>query len=101
MESFGVPCVHMIVVLVGLDMGALPHTLLLGRWYKGAKSHFSRNRVVTDIGDIASQYRSRVGIFVDQCKHFTKLACLREEDFKAFLKKMLIDTTLLEVRNGL
>ncbi|KAL4287176.1 hypothetical protein AHAS_Ahas19G0160000 [Arachis hypogaea] len=76
--------------------GALQHTLLLGRWCKGAKSHFSRNRVVTDIGDVASQYRSRFGIFVDQCKHFAKVVCFREEDFKAFLKKMLIDTTLQE-----
>ncbi|KAL4381743.1 hypothetical protein AHAS_Ahas04G0164000 [Arachis hypogaea] len=80
--------------------GALPHSLLLGRWCKGAKSHMPKNRVVSDTGYATSQYHRRVGVFVDQCKRLAKVAYLREEDFKAFLEKMLTDTALLEVRMG-
>ncbi|KAL4322033.1 hypothetical protein AHAS_Ahas14G0170000 [Arachis hypogaea] len=89
-----------VAILVGLDMGALLHSLLLGRWCKVAKSHMPRNRVVSDTGYVAFQYHRRVGVFVDQCKRLAKVAYLREEDFKAFLEKMLTDTALLEVRMG-
>ncbi|RYQ99516.1 protein FAR1-RELATED SEQUENCE 5-like [Arachis ipaensis] len=37
MESFGLPCVHILSVLVRLDVGSFPDTLVLERWTKSAK----------------------------------------------------------------
>ena len=37
MESFGIPCVHVIVVLVFLDMDKLPESLILKKWSMKAK----------------------------------------------------------------
>ncbi|KAL4343429.1 hypothetical protein AHAS_Ahas11G0077500 [Arachis hypogaea] len=96
-----IPCVHIIVVLVGNDIGSLPETLVLKRWCKNAKNHVTSVRQVTETGDAASRYRSRVGVFLDQCKRFAKVACLRDEDYKVFSEKMARDTIILEVKNGL
>ncbi|RYR62516.1 hypothetical protein Ahy_A04g020173 [Arachis hypogaea] len=101
MESYGIPCVHIIVVLVGIDIGSLPETLVLKRWCKNAKNNVTFVRQVTEMGDAASWYCSRLGAFVDQCKHFAKVACLRDEDYKVFSEKMARDAIMLEVKNGL
>ncbi|KAL4390341.1 hypothetical protein AHAS_Ahas03G0135400 [Arachis hypogaea] len=53
-------------VLVGNDIGSLPETLVLKRWCKNAKNHMTFVRQVTDTGDAASRYRSRLGAFLDQ-----------------------------------
>ncbi|KAK7281325.1 hypothetical protein RIF29_09201 [Crotalaria pallida] len=37
MESFGIPCVHIIKVLMFLDILELPKSLVLNRWTKNAK----------------------------------------------------------------
>ncbi|CAJ2657880.1 unnamed protein product [Trifolium pratense] len=37
MESFGLPCEHIIAVLVFLDVAELPNTLVAARWTKNAK----------------------------------------------------------------
>ncbi|MED6113260.1 hypothetical protein PIB30_069162 [Stylosanthes scabra] len=37
MESFGLPCVHIIVVLVRMDRNSLPSSLILPRWSKNVK----------------------------------------------------------------
>ncbi|XP_016206315.1 protein FAR1-RELATED SEQUENCE 5-like [Arachis ipaensis] len=87
--------------LVGNDIGSLPETLVLKRWCKNAKNHVTSVRQVTETGDAASRYRSRVGVFLDQCKRFAKVACLRDEDYKVFSEKMARDTIILEVKNGL
>ncbi|KAL4336944.1 hypothetical protein AHAS_Ahas12G0060800 [Arachis hypogaea] len=81
-ESYGIPCVHIIVVLVGIDIGSLPETLVLKRWCKNAKNNVTSVRHVTETGDVVSQYRSRLGAFVGQCKRFAKFAFLRDEDYK-------------------
>ncbi|XP_057746468.1 protein FAR1-RELATED SEQUENCE 5-like [Arachis stenosperma] len=87
MESYGIPCVHIIVVLVGNDIGSLPETLVLKRWCKNAKNYVTFVRQVTETGDAASRYRSKLGAFLDQCKRFAKVACLRDEDYKVFSEK--------------
>ena len=37
MESFGIPCEHIVVVLVFMDICELPKSLVLDRWTKDAK----------------------------------------------------------------
>ncbi|WJX67125.1 hypothetical protein P8452_51618 [Trifolium repens] len=37
MESFGLPCEHIIALLVFLDIAELPNTLVVARWTKNAK----------------------------------------------------------------
>ncbi|KAK7255317.1 hypothetical protein RIF29_28724 [Crotalaria pallida] len=41
MESFGLPCPHIVVVLVHKDVEELPSSLVLNRWCKTAKEGFS------------------------------------------------------------
>ncbi|XP_016165820.2 protein FAR1-RELATED SEQUENCE 9-like [Arachis ipaensis] len=38
MESLGIPCDHIVVVLVHMDATEIPSTLVLGRWSKDARS---------------------------------------------------------------
>ncbi|XP_025684705.1 protein FAR1-RELATED SEQUENCE 5-like [Arachis hypogaea] len=101
MESYGILCVHIIFVLVGIDIGYLPETLVLKRWCRNAKNNVTFVRQVTETGDAASRYHSRLGAFVDQCKRLAKVACLREEDYKVYSEKMARDVVMLEVKNGL
>ncbi|MED6127503.1 hypothetical protein PIB30_088647, partial [Stylosanthes scabra] len=51
--------------------------------------------------DAASVYRARVGSLMHQCERFVKVACLKEEDFKAYSETILKFTIELEGQNGL
>ncbi|RYQ83376.1 hypothetical protein Ahy_B10g102035 [Arachis hypogaea] len=68
---------------------------------KSTKNNVTADRQVTDTGDVASQYHSKLGVFVDQCKSFAKVTCLRDEDYKVFSENIARDTIILEVKHGL
>ncbi|XP_016206445.1 protein FAR1-RELATED SEQUENCE 5-like [Arachis ipaensis] len=65
MESFGLPCVHILAVCVKLDLCALPDSLVLRRWAKTAKLTIGSGEETTDH---AATYRSRLGAFSQICK---------------------------------
>ncbi|XP_020971660.1 protein FAR1-RELATED SEQUENCE 5-like isoform X1 [Arachis ipaensis] len=59
MESFGLPCVHILAVLVRLDFDSLPKNLVLPRWSKAAKEDLCYERLSSQYGDAGVLYRSR------------------------------------------
>ncbi|XLU94867.1 hypothetical protein S245_009219 [Arachis hypogaea] len=100
MESFGLPCVHILAVLVRLDVASLPKSLVLQRWSKTAKVHVMEPSIVDEGGDAIALYKSRVGVFLHHCKRFAAVASMRDEDFKVYLEKVVGDTVVLELKNG-
>ncbi|KAL4344767.1 hypothetical protein AHAS_Ahas11G0211300 [Arachis hypogaea] len=97
MESFRLPCVHILAVLVRLDIGSLPKSLVLQRWSKAAKVEMSG---VNQVDNTEAFYRSRVGAFLQHCKRFARVACQSEENFKVYTEKVVKDTLRLEMING-
>ncbi|KAL4357720.1 hypothetical protein AHAS_Ahas09G0214900 [Arachis hypogaea] len=75
MESFGLPCVHILAVLVRLDFVSLPKNLVLPRWSKAAKEDLCYERLSGQYSDAGVLYRSRVGAFLQHCKRLAKVAC--------------------------
>ncbi|RYR03410.1 hypothetical protein Ahy_B06g082333 [Arachis hypogaea] len=94
MESFGLPCVHILAVCVKLDLCALPDSLVLRRWAKTAKLTIGSGEETTDH---AATYRSRLGAFSQICKRLGWVACMSDEDFKQYSKKLLSDAVVLEI----
>ncbi|XP_015961748.1 protein FAR1-RELATED SEQUENCE 5-like [Arachis duranensis] len=101
MESFGLPCVHILAVFVRLDIDSLPKSLVLARWSKAAKEDLCYEPLSSRYSDAGVLYRSRVGAFLQHCKRLAKVACIREEDFRQYLAKVIEDTCWLEKKNGL
>ncbi|RYR60585.1 hypothetical protein Ahy_A04g017637 isoform A [Arachis hypogaea] len=97
MESFGIPCVQILAMLVRLDIGSLPKSLVLQRWSKAAKVEMSG---VNQVNDMEALYRNRVGAFLQHCKRFARVACQSEENFKVYTEKVVEDTLRLEMMNG-
>ncbi|XP_057740377.1 protein FAR1-RELATED SEQUENCE 7-like [Arachis stenosperma] len=97
MESFGLPCVHILAVLVRLDIGSLSKSLVLQRWSKAAKVEMSG---VNQVDDTEALYRNPVGTFLQHCKRFARVACQSEENFKVYTEKVVEDTLRLEMMNG-
>ncbi|RYR78630.1 hypothetical protein Ahy_A01g003470 isoform A [Arachis hypogaea] len=101
MESFGFPCVHIISVLVQLDIASLPNSLVLPRWSNIARMDMCRDRVCNPHIDPEATYRARVGALLQHCKCFAKVACMREEDYKTYCQKVVQETNMLKIKNGL
>ncbi|RYR42334.1 hypothetical protein Ahy_A08g038795 [Arachis hypogaea] len=101
MESFGLPCVHILAVLVRFDMESLPKSLVLKRWSKWAKDDAAQESLSCRAGDAVALYRSQVGAFLQHCKRFAKVACVREEDLRHYVEKVVRDMHLLEERSML
>ena len=80
MESFGIPCVHMINIMVFLDFDKLPESLILKRWTMKAKEG-----IVFDNGQQSTFednfYISRVVSMSDSWEDLTHIACRYLDDF--------------------
>ncbi|XP_020985994.1 protein FAR1-RELATED SEQUENCE 5-like [Arachis duranensis] len=100
MESFGLPCVHILAVLVQLDIGYLPKSLVLQRWSKTAKVEIEGPSIMNEPGEANEVYRSRMGAFLQHCKRLARVACMRESDFKSCLDRIVEETYVLEMKNG-
>ncbi|RYR77999.1 hypothetical protein Ahy_A01g002726 [Arachis hypogaea] len=60
MESFGLPYVHILAVLLRLDMESLPKSLVLKRWSKWAKNDATHESLSCQTGEAVALYRSQV-----------------------------------------
>ncbi|XLV04140.1 hypothetical protein S245_018477 [Arachis hypogaea] len=100
MESFGLPCVHILAVLVQLDIGYLPKSLVLQRWSKTAKVEIEGPSIMNEPGEANEVYRSRMGAFLQHCKRLARVACMRESDFKSCLDRIVEETYVLDMKNG-
>ena len=88
MESLGIPCDHIIAVLVYLDISELPQSLVLDRWTKNAKEAviglYEKIGLMWD--PLAA---SRHGCLAHWCKEMCVEACRRSRHFNA-ARDMLI-----------
>ncbi|XP_072060439.1 protein FAR1-RELATED SEQUENCE 5-like [Arachis hypogaea] len=101
MESFGLPCVHILSVCVRLDLVEIPESLVLRRWSKAAKMEVHNQCVEQHTADRSVTYRTRLGAFSQLCKRLGRVACMSDEDFKLYSNKLLSDALFLEIKNGL
>ncbi|XP_016169062.1 protein FAR1-RELATED SEQUENCE 5-like [Arachis ipaensis] len=101
MESFGIPCVHILSVCVMLDLVEIPESLVLRRWSKAAKLEIHNQCVEQQTADPSVTYRTRLGAFSQLCKRLGRVACMSDEDFKLYSKKLLSDALFLEIKYGL
>ena len=101
MESFGLPCTHIIAVMVHLDVDELPKSLVLDRWSKRAKKSIESKIVEEPMSGDSALYRTRVASFVHHCRRLAKVACLADEDYYEMWDKVTNETLQLEVKHGL
>ncbi|KAL4294191.1 hypothetical protein AHAS_Ahas18G0203400 [Arachis hypogaea] len=81
MESFGLPYVHMVGVLVYLNMTAIPRSLILERWMKRAKQPRAPNEGVR-VGEIPdAAYMSMHAAMLDDCRELVSFSCQFFEDY--------------------
>ncbi|KAL4381394.1 hypothetical protein AHAS_Ahas04G0129100 [Arachis hypogaea] len=83
-----------------LDIGCLPKTIVLKRWSKTAKVELEGSSLMNEEGDANAVYKVRVGAFLQHCKRLARVACMRENDFKSSLEKIVEETVFLEMKNG-
>ncbi|XP_015941349.1 protein FAR1-RELATED SEQUENCE 5-like [Arachis duranensis] len=101
MESFGIPCVHIFAVCVRLDLVEIPESLVLCRWSKAAKMEIYNECIEQYTADRSVTYRTRLGAFSQLCKRLGRVACMSDEDFKLYSKKLLSDAIFLEIKYGI
>ncbi|KAL4304707.1 hypothetical protein AHAS_Ahas16G0005200 [Arachis hypogaea] len=77
MESFGIPCEHIISVLVRRDVRKIPKCLVLHRWTKKAKESMSEPSSFTS----ELQASSRLCILNECARMMSEVACATTERF--------------------
>ncbi|XP_058775470.1 protein FAR1-RELATED SEQUENCE 5-like [Vicia villosa] len=99
MEPLGVPCEHIICVLVYLDIVVIPKCLVMSRWTKKAKDsvYSNENKSSTRDPTLISQY---VGI-VEHCKKMAHASvfCGKPEYVRNTIDLVLSQTQMLEALN--
>ncbi|RYQ87485.1 hypothetical protein Ahy_B09g095001 [Arachis hypogaea] len=101
MESFGIPCVHILSVCVRLDLVEIHESLVLRRWSKAAKLEIHNQCGEQHIVEPSVTYRTRLGAFSQLCKRLGRVACMSDEDFKVYSNKLMSDALFLEIKYGL
>ncbi|RYQ96275.1 hypothetical protein Ahy_B08g091970 isoform A [Arachis hypogaea] len=76
MESFGIPCVHIVAMCVRLDLGEIPESLVLRRLSRTTKMEMENENVDHPTTDQSVTYRTRLGAFSQLCKRLGKVACM-------------------------
>ncbi|KAK7278712.1 hypothetical protein RJT34_23748 [Clitoria ternatea] len=98
MESVGIPCGHIIAVLVFLDIEDLPDNLILLRWRMSVKETVVRNNEATPMC-LRSQTISRNTALAYWSRQVCNLACKTEEDFNEYLDKFMLEFRHLESKH--
>ncbi|RYQ83785.1 hypothetical protein Ahy_B10g102635 [Arachis hypogaea] len=83
-----------------LDVGSLLESLVLQRWSKTAKVELEGPSIMNEEGEANEIYRSRMGAFLQHCKRLARVVCVRENDFKICLDRIVEETNMLEMKNG-
>ncbi|XP_057745349.1 protein FAR-RED ELONGATED HYPOCOTYL 3-like [Arachis stenosperma] len=88
MESFGLPCIHMVGVLVYLNITAIPRSLILELWTKRAKQPCAPSDG-TRVGEIPdAAYMSMHAAMLDDCRELVNLSCRFFEDYVDFKTRL-------------
>ncbi|KAK7256064.1 hypothetical protein RIF29_29497 [Crotalaria pallida] len=99
MESFGIPCSHIVVVLFNLNIMELPSSLIKDRWKKTAKVDFQVPST-EGLWSAESVRYCRYGSLMDWCRRLCKVASMNAEDYRQMRAKLSHDTFLLEAKQG-
>ncbi|RYR46848.1 hypothetical protein Ahy_A07g032694 [Arachis hypogaea] len=99
MESFGIPCVHIVAMCVWLDLGEIPESIVLRRWSKTTKIDIENENIDHHTADQSVTYKTRLGGFSQLCKRLGRVACMSDKDFKLYSKKLLSDAIFLEIKS--
>ncbi|MED6146734.1 hypothetical protein PIB30_117286 [Stylosanthes scabra] len=98
MESFGLPCVHIVGVLISLDLDIIPPKMVLNRWTKKAKQPTQvdgpREGEIPD-----SAYMSMHAAMMDDCRELVKLSCRNFGDYYEVKKRINAERDLLREKN--
>jgi len=80
MESVGIPCCHILKVMINLNMEELPDSLVLERWSKCAKKGLGKK--FTNQGSRFAEIvkKMKFAALLHSCREWCSLACLSEED---------------------
>ncbi|RYR33551.1 hypothetical protein Ahy_A10g048161 [Arachis hypogaea] len=78
MDFFGIPCEHIVYVLVFLNILELPKSLVLIRWSKNANTSTFDSNGITWESIILSQY----GCLMDWCRQLSYVASRRHDRFQ-------------------
>ncbi|XP_057426342.1 protein FAR1-RELATED SEQUENCE 5-like [Lotus japonicus] len=98
METFGLPCDHIIGLLVHLDIDVIPDSLLLPRWNKAAKECMKVN------GESAFKFwestvLARLGSLVMRSREMFNLGCESMEDYLDTVDVMAKHVEKLKTKN--
>ena len=99
MESFGIPCVHIIGVMVYLDLTELPKCLILQRWTKMAKKVCISNNQAGGLV-VDSQYMSMYTALLDDCRDMCHVAACSFEDYLAVKEKVYQERVELRAKQS-
>ncbi|QHO11502.1 Protein FAR1-RELATED SEQUENCE [Arachis hypogaea] len=100
MESFGIPCVHILGVLVYLNITVIPALLILERWTKKAKQPMLNN--VRRVGEIPNAaYISMHVVMLDNCRDLIRLSCCYFEDYFGLKNKIANERVALREKHRL
>ncbi|XLR23868.1 hypothetical protein S83_051768 [Arachis hypogaea] len=97
MESLGIPCDHVVAVLVHLDATELPKSLILDRWSKNARS---RVRAFMDNGPFCwdSMVTCRNWMLSNLCRELCLLGSAGDAEFYELTDKFWNEIVLLKER---
>ncbi|CAK8574127.1 unnamed protein product [Lathyrus sativus] len=99
MESFGLPCEHIIALLIFLDVTELPKTLVANRWTKNVKKEIcSTNKHLPKYWD--SYKASRYCALMFRYMRLSKLVSENRDDFNNHMKQAADDIRKMEEKKG-
>ncbi|XP_057418229.1 protein FAR1-RELATED SEQUENCE 5-like [Lotus japonicus] len=98
METYGLPCEHILGVLVFLHISELPNCLVSKRWSKGAKDCYNGEAMEGSIfweSDVIARYVC----LVESCRELCSMASKTVEDFNSVKEKIAHEKQLLKGMN--
>ena len=99
MESNGLPCMHILGVLVFLDITELPKCLILDRWTKKTKHSIIRKHEASgELTDVA--HMGMYAVLLDDCRDMCKLACQSFEDYADVKERVATERGWLRARQA-
>lgn len=96
MESDGIPCGHIIRVLVFLDFDNLPESLVLDRWTKNAKDGVQSGVVNCTIGGDNALCNARYTALIDSCRRLCTYASRDQRLYKDIREKLIFEIEKIE-----
>ncbi|KAK7257140.1 hypothetical protein RIF29_30897 [Crotalaria pallida] len=97
LESYGLPCVHIIVVVMKLNITELPKSIVLSRWTKAAKDGLYQYGSGGEVSGGDSEL-TRFTAWLHTCRQMCSLAANSLELFNEITDKVLVETESLQGR---